>query len=179
MALLNLTSVCKTSRPASCIWESSTHHGRHTGRDSVRRDSGGPAGEVGEFNPALNVFSKGSKTLSGEAVSPVTLEASPLGGGVEGESPSAVPPPLHPANSDPWTLLTRHHHSPHPREASKPSRQAGPESTIPSLADLHWGLKKGPRSGPEHPQPVNQLPCTSPAATGLDQAKPIMTQPLR
>lgn len=47
----------------------------------LRRDSGGLAGEVGEFNPALKGFSKGSKTLSGEAVSPVTLEASRDGGG--------------------------------------------------------------------------------------------------
>lgn len=43
---------------------------------ALRRDSRGPAGEVGEFNPALKVFSKGSKTFSGEAVSSVTLEAS-------------------------------------------------------------------------------------------------------
>lgn len=95
MALLNLTSVCKTSRPASCIWGNIVHLGDTQAGTALRRDSGGPAGEVGEFNPALKVFSKGSKTLSGEAVSPVPIEASP---GAGGESFSAMPPPPHPAD---------------------------------------------------------------------------------
>lgn len=95
MALLNLTSVCKTSRPASCIWGNIVHLGDTQAGAALRRDSGDPAGEVGEFNPALKVFSKGSKTLCGETVSPVLIEASP---GAGGESSSAMPPPPHPAD---------------------------------------------------------------------------------
>lgn len=61
MALWNLTSVCKTSRPASCIWGNIVHLGDTQAGTALRRDSGGPAGEVGELNPALKVFSKAAR----------------------------------------------------------------------------------------------------------------------
>lgn len=84
----------------------------------LRRDSGGLAGEVGEFNPALKGFNKGSKTLSGEAVSPVTLEASRDGGG-------EVLLQCHPLLTLPILILGLPDQAPPPTQGSKQALTPG------------------------------------------------------